>query len=62
MINGYQDHASQGRTPEIATHALTFMAIGYPQEDVHIDGRQNIGKHLITPILNTYFILKSNSM
>lgn len=28
MFDGYQDHASQGRTPEIATHALTFMAIG----------------------------------
>lgn len=28
LIDGYQDHASQGRTSEIASHALTFMAIG----------------------------------
>lgn len=28
QIDGYQDHACQGRTSEIASHALTFMAIG----------------------------------
>lgn len=27
-IDGYQDHAGQGRVPNIASHALTFMAIG----------------------------------
>ncbi|CAH2088902.1 unnamed protein product [Euphydryas editha] len=29
QIDGYQDHAFQGRTSEIASHALTFMAIGF---------------------------------
>lgn len=28
QLDGYQDHAAQGRTQEIASHALTFMAIG----------------------------------
>lgn len=28
QLDGYQDHATQGRTQEIASHALTFMAIG----------------------------------
>ena len=28
QIDGYQDHAIQGRTSQIASHALTFMAIG----------------------------------
>lgn len=28
QIDGYQDHAGQGRTSEIASKALTFMAIG----------------------------------
>lgn len=28
QLHGYQDHAAQGRTQEIASHVLTFMAIG----------------------------------
>lgn len=28
QIDGYQDHGNQGRTLQIASHALTFMAIG----------------------------------